>query len=211
MKRTWCRSRSTPPQRKGCKARRPQRARCTPGRPTSSASIAWCRRSPRKRACARKCWTRSCGWSTRSSRPTGARQAPLGFVLERREPVGSRRGALLPELRRQVADIDHLPGGHHGEPVAQVLELAHVARKGKARQMGERVLGQAFGLDAELLRAVRQKIFGEQRNILGALAQIGQAQTNHVQAVVQILAERAVAHALIEILVGGGDDAHVRL
>ena len=77
--------------------------------------------------------------------------------------------------------------------------------------MGDRVLGQSLGLDTELLRAVRQEILGEQRNILGALAQIGQAQTDHVQAVVQILPEAAVAHALVEILVRGSDDAHVRL
>jgi hypothetical protein len=39
----------------------------------------------------------------------------------------------------------------------------------------------------------------------------GQAQPDHVQAVVQIFAEQAVAHALFQVLVGGGDHAHVRL
>ena len=44
-----------------------------------------------------------------------------------------------------------------------------------------------------------------------ALAQARQAQADHVQAVEEVLAERALAHALLEVLVRGGDDAHVGL
>ena len=44
-----------------------------------------------------------------------------------------------------------------------------------------------------------------------ALAQARQAQADHVQAVVEVLAERALAHARLEVLVRGGDHAHVRL
>src|SRR5205807_2542720 len=50
-----------------------------------------------------------------------------------------------------------------------------------------------------------------QRNVLRALAQARQPQANHVQPVKQVLAEGALAHALLQVLVRGGDDAHVRL
>ena len=51
---------------------------------------------------------------------------------------------LRDHVEREVADLDHLSGRHHREPVAQVLELAHVAGKGEARQMRQRGLRQAL-------------------------------------------------------------------
>ena len=77
--------------------------------------------------------------------------------------------------------------------------------------MRERSLGQRFGSTPSSLRALRQEVPREQRNVFRALAQMRQAQANDVQAVVQVLAEQALAHALLEILVRRRDDAHVRL
>ena len=51
----------------------------------------------------------------------------------------------------------------------------------------------------------------QQRNVLGALAQARQAQADDVEAMVEVLAERALAHALLEVLVRGGDHPHVDL
>src|SRR5438093_211386 len=311
MKRTWCPSRNTPPLHKACKARRPRRARLPPGRPTSSASTAWCRRSRRRRGCVRPCsmkwcasWTR--GWrrigapprTPASKRPSGrsaalrnstnrrsraaattllrpwlgiravlrsvldaelldlardgvaahaeevgrfdaptagarkraaderaleltpegiedagvaAREAALGLVLERCKPVRRCARRLLAKFRRQVADVDHLPRRHHGEPVAEVLELAHVAGKCEAREVPERVVREPLGLDAELPRAHGEEVTREERDVFATLAQARQAQPDHVQAMVEILAEAAIAHALLEVLVRGGDHPHVDL
>ena len=50
------------------------------------------------------------------------RLRPIGFAVRRRSPPGG-----CAHLGRQVGDLDALPGRHHREPVADVLELAHVA------------------------------------------------------------------------------------
>ena len=44
---------------------------------------------------------------------------------------------------------------------------------------------------------------------LGAVAQGGQVNGHHVEAVVEILAEPAGLDLLLEVAVGGGDEAHV--
>ena len=49
----------------------------------------------------------------------------------------------------------------------------------------------------------------QQRDIFAALAQGGNLKGNHVQAVVQIFAELTLAHALVDIAVGGRDNANV--
>ena len=89
-----------------------------------------------------------------------AREA-LGFVLERGEPVGARGRGLVAELGRQVADVDDLSRRHHGEPVAQVLELPHVAREFEPREVRKRVVGKPLGVYAELFRAHRQEMLGQ--------------------------------------------------
>src|ERR1051326_6362919 len=52
IRRTSCPSRSTPPPRRGWRAHPPRRAPSSAAHPTSSASIAWCRRWARAKACA---------------------------------------------------------------------------------------------------------------------------------------------------------------
>ena len=93
--------------------------------------------------------------------------------------------------------------------MAQVLELAHVAGEGLGLQVFERGVRDALALDAELLRTLLQEVAHQQRNVLAALAQRWQAQADDVEAVEEVLAEQALAHALLQVLVGGGDHAHV--
>src|ERR1700728_236827 len=49
----------------------------------------------------------------------------------------------------------------------------------------------------------------EQRNVLPALAQAGDAQAQHIETKVKIAPERALHHSLLEIAVGGCEDSHV--
>ncbi len=51
----------------------------------------------------------------------------------------------------------------------------------------------------------------EQRDVFGALAQAWQSHADHVEAVIQVLAERSFAHPLLQVLVRRCDHAHVRL
>src|SRR6266513_6230065 len=140
-----------------------------------------------------------------------AREPALGFLLERREPVRGDGGGLIAELRREIADFDHLPRRHYRQPMTQVFQLANVAGQLEPRQVLQRLVRESLRLDAELVRAHPEKVACEQRNVLRALAQARQPQANHVQPVKQVLAEGALAHALLQVLVRGGDDAHVRL
>ena len=52
---------------------------------------------------------------------------------------------------------------------------------------------------------------GEHGHIGVALAQRGQPQANHVQAVEQVFTEPALLHALLQVLVRGGNHTHMRL
>ncbi len=49
----------------------------------------------------------------------------------------------------------------------------------------------------------------QHRNVLAPLAQRRQADADDVQAMVEVLAKTPVGDARLEVLVGGGDDAHV--
>ena len=77
--------------------------------------------------------------------------------------------------------------------MADVLELAHVAGKLELHQPRERGVGDALGFDAELACA----LFCRKKRVSAgtssrALAQRRQAQPDHVEAVEQVLAERAL-------------------
>ena len=52
-------------------------------------------------------------------------------------------------------------------------------------------------------------MIGEQQEIGFPLPQRRHEDREHVQPVVEVLAERAVLDRLLEVLVGGGDEAHV--
>ncbi|KEH14066.1 hypothetical protein GY15_07625 [Delftia sp. 670] len=95
--------------------------------------------------------------------------------------------------------------------MADVLQLAHVAGKGERLQPLHGIDPHALGLHAQLPRALLQEVACQHGHVFVALAQRGQAQADDVEAVEQILAEGAVAHALLQVLVGGGDDAHMCL
>ncbi|OIQ81875.1 hypothetical protein GALL_363420 [mine drainage metagenome] len=51
----------------------------------------------------------------------------------------------------------------------------------------------------------------QQHNVLAPFAQRRQAQADDVEAMEQVLAELPLLHPLLQVLVGGGDDADMRL
>jgi hypothetical protein len=54
-------------------------------------------------------------------------------------------------------------------------------------------------------------MLGEQQDVLPALAQRGQADGEHGEAIVEVVAEPALGHRRVEVAVGGGDEADVGL
>ena len=125
----------------------------------------------------------------------------------------SGRAIALPlrQFQRQVLDFHRLARRHHGDPVAQVFQLAHIAGQIEAAEKLHRRFAHALGFHAQLARALHQKVAHQDGDILAPLPQTGQAQPDHVQAVIQVFTEQAVAHALLEVLVRGRNDAHVGL
>ena len=57
--------------------------------------------------------------------------------------------------------------------MANVFELTDVARKLEVAQLLERGIGDAFGLDAQLLCTALQKVARQNRDIFAPLSQCG--------------------------------------
>ena len=62
-----------------------------------------------------------------------------------------------------------------------------------------------------MLGTLLQKVAGQGKYVFTPLTQSRQAQANHIQAVVQVLAEHAFLDALLQVLVGGSNHARVGL
>src|SRR5262249_38191475 len=106
---------------------------------------------------------------------------------------------------------DHRAAGAQDGPLDHVAELAHVPGPRVAHELGQGLVGNA--VDPLLARhlAVAQELAHQQRDVLDALAQRGDAQRHDVDAVVEVLAHPPFGHRLRQVHVGGADDAHVDL
>ena len=69
--------------------------------------------------------------------------------------------------------------------------------------------GQCLGLHAQLHGRHVQVVIEQFRNVLGARAQRRQLDANDIQAVVEVLAEHAALHPVLQVLVGRGNHAHL--
>ena len=96
------------------------------------------------------------------------------------------------------------------KPAHQILELADIARPVIALEP----------LDGRRLEALRrqtlllgdaEEMAHEVGNVLEPLAQRRQPQRHDVQPVEQILAEQALVDLLLQVAIGGGDDADIGL
>src|SRR6266481_3642824 len=118
------------------------------------------------------------------------------------------RGASLGTLNRQL-DAQFACGFERHRPFDRVLQLANVARPVVAGQGFERSRFDAMNALSRSGRIFLQEVIRQERYILAALTQAGHANGNDVQAIVEVLAKRALGDLPVEIAVGGGDDAHV--
>ena len=142
-----------------------------------------------------------------------AREPARDFALEHAPPVAFARvgrGGTTPHFRWKVFHVDELAGRHDGHPMANVFELAHVSGPVLPHEELQGRLRQALAVDAQLARAFRQEVACERRDVLAPFTQRRKAQADHVDAVVEVLAKQALLHARLELLVRGGDHAHVR-
>src|SRR6266853_5497766 len=118
-------------------------------------------------------------------------------ALPAREPRLIDHERLAPPLTQHDGTLDH------------VLELAHVARPVVGREpLHGLLLDIADGLPRLLCEAV-DKVFDQDGNVLGAFPERRQTDGENVQAVEQILPERAALHRGLEIAVRRREHAHV--
>ncbi len=117
-------------------------------------------------------------------------------------------GAALAHDGRQVLRLDQRVFGQHNRALNHVLQLAHVARPAIAQERLARRLVKPADLFSGLARDAGQKVLRQIENVLRSIAQRRQVNLHAVQAVVEILAEGAVAETRLEILVGGRHHPH---
>src|SRR5262249_22324834 len=117
---------------------------------------------------------------------------------------GGRGQQVSPDLQ------DRTPGQDDG-PLDDVLQLSNVARPGVRAQAPQRRLRDLLDAPADARRELGHQEVDQQRQVFPAFAEGRQVDREDAEAVVEVLAEGAVADGPEQVAVGGGQDAHVRL
>ena len=94
------------------------------------------------------------------------------------------------DFRRQILDADFAARRQHRHPPAQIHQLAHVAGPAVGAQPRLGIRRQHLRLDTELVRRHVHIVTEQRRNVLGPRAQRRQLDPDHVEAVIQVLAEQ---------------------
>ncbi len=116
-------------------------------------------------------------------------------------------GNLLAEA--QVADLDHLLRTDDAGAFHHVAQFPHVARPAVGLQRGNRGIAEAAGRAPVVLDERSKEAFGQGQHVFRTLTHGGQVEGDDVEAVEQVLAELALAHHLLEVEIGRGEDAHI--
>jgi hypothetical protein len=135
------------------------------------------------------------------------------------EIVGDRAAALAlrphadalmhADLHREILGTDHLRAAGDDQALDDVFQLADVARPRVVAQQLGRVGGNLPHRRAVVLHEPLEEGVDQERDVLAALAQRRHRQVDDVQAIEQILAERAFGNHVAKVPVGGGDDADI--
>ena len=116
------------------------------------------------------------------------------------------------DLGRQALARDLGAGRDDDGALDDVLQLAHVPRPRvlleQRQHLGRELVGDVA---AVLLVVLAYEVLCEREHVLAPLAQRGQLDGDDREAVVEVFAEGALPDGLLEVDVGGGDDAHVHL
>ena len=126
-----------------------------------------------------------------------------------------RRRALLErtgDATEHVLGLDVRAAGEESTALDRVLERTHVARPRVGLDRGDGLIGEpAQIVAAGSLREHAAEVPCKEPEIAHALAERRELDVNHVQSVVEVLAEAARLHLGLEVAVRRGDDADVAL
>jgi hypothetical protein len=99
--------------------------------------------------------------------------------------------------------------GQEGDALHHVRQLAHVSGPGLIAQGRASVRGQRLGRPPVFGAGPREEVLGQDHDVFAALAQGRQAQRDHGQPMVEVLAHAASAQGRAQVLAGGGDHPDV--
>ena len=139
-------------------------------------------------------------------------QAPFRLVHRgpRRERDGRQRLlALRDQGGREVSRLDEIAFGQDRRALHDVAELTNVPRPEILLEQVDRFLIHGADRLAVALVELRQEVLGQQRDVLPAIAQRRQLDGEHVQPVIQVLAQLARLDRLHRVDVGCGNHPHI--
>jgi len=99
--------------------------------------------------------------------------------------------------------------GEDGGAFDDILEFAHIAGPIVGEQSSYAAFRKPTAFDAVFLGKTLEKMIGEKLDIPRALAERGDLNGKHIEAVVEILAKVAFLNCLEKVAVRSGDDAHI--
>ena len=115
--------------------------------------------------------------------------------------VGKFEGDIAGENALALADDDRA--------LDRVFQFSDIAGPGVGRERGAGLGAQSGDRFVEMGSHALHEKSGQLRNVLAALAQRRQLQRKDLQAEVEVLAEGTVGDHLLEVAVGGGDNADI--
>ena len=130
-----------------------------------------------------------------------------------RQDVGgtARGGTLGGIVEINVGGVERGGGGKRDAALDDVLQFADISRPVIVHQSLHRFGRNSGDGFSGFLCVALEKIIGERGNVFLVIAQRRNVDGHDVQAVVEVLAERAFFERGAEVAVGGGDQAHVHL
>src|SRR5262245_25814788 len=129
------------------------------------------------------------------------------FAVDRPGPE-DRRGA-EDRLRDGVGGQRRVGLGERHHPLDFVLQLADVARPAIEQEAFERFLGDGEAALVELLGGAFDEVVHEAGDFVAPFAEGADAEGDDVEAVEEVFAEAPLADRVVEVRVGGRDDADV--
>src|SRR6184192_1002363 len=118
-------------------------------------------------------------------------------------------GYAAEKFGRKVMRLDARLRANNDEALDEIAQFAHIARPRIARQDVESVVAEFTGLLAVFGAEFIEEMATKNGNIRDAVTQRRNKKGDYIQAIKKILTKRAARDLLVEVLVGGGDDANV--
>lgn len=139
---------------------------------------------------------------------TGLGQEMAGEDFERRGGVGGGGAFGLGKGGADVIDAD-MAAAEEEQLSDDVGELSDVAGPGLGLEQLDGFVGEGGLTDAEFAGEAEAEMAGEGGNVLGALSEGWKGDGELAEAIEEVLAEEAFGEHLLQVAMGGGEDADI--